>query len=74
MHVGAIGATGSIGQRIIADAARRGHHATGFTRDTSQAHPELPVASGQESSRPVLARGHRLGRRYLVSARRRRTI
>src|SRR5919197_3030582 len=45
MHVGVIGATGNIGQRVAAEASRRGHHVTGFTRDTSRPHPELPVAT-----------------------------
>src|ERR687887_2282204 len=45
MRVGVIGATGNVGQRVVAEAARRGHDVTGFTRDTSRPHPELPVAT-----------------------------
>jgi uncharacterized protein len=35
MNIGIIGATGNIGQRTLAEALRRGHHATAFTRATS---------------------------------------
>ena len=45
MHIGVIGATGNVGRRVAAEAARRGHHVTGFTRDASRPHPEVPVAT-----------------------------
>jgi NADP-dependent 3-hydroxy acid dehydrogenase YdfG len=35
MHIGIIGATGNIGQRIAAEALNRGHRVTGFTRSLS---------------------------------------
>jgi uncharacterized protein len=35
MNIGIIGATGNIGRRILAEAIRRGHHLTAFTRDKS---------------------------------------
>ncbi|WP_131769991.1 NAD(P)-dependent oxidoreductase [Candidatus Protofrankia californiensis] len=36
MHVGVIGATGSIGSRVVTEALGRGHHVTAFTRDVTQ--------------------------------------
>ncbi|MBV8278091.1 MAG: NAD(P)H-binding protein [Verrucomicrobia bacterium] len=33
MNIGIIGATGNIGRHILAEAIRRGHHVTAFTRD-----------------------------------------
>ncbi len=35
MHIGIIGATGNIGQRILAEALGRGHQVTAFTRHES---------------------------------------
>ncbi|WP_369241805.1 NAD(P)-dependent oxidoreductase [Streptomyces sp. R21] len=37
MHIGVIGATGTIGSRVVAEALRRGHHVRAFSRDASQA-------------------------------------
>ncbi|MFF3456836.1 NAD(P)-dependent oxidoreductase [Streptomyces sp. NPDC002730] len=36
MHIGVIGATGSIGSRVVTEALGRGHHVTAFTRDATQ--------------------------------------
>jgi putative NADH-flavin reductase len=36
MQVGVIGATGTIGSRIVGEALSRGHHVTAFSRDASQ--------------------------------------
>ncbi|TIU33646.1 MAG: epimerase [Mesorhizobium sp.] len=41
MHLGIIGATGNIGQRVLAEAVSRGHKITAFTRDASR-FPEDP--------------------------------
>jgi uncharacterized protein len=41
MNIGIIGATGNIGQRVLAEAVRRGHRVTAFTRDLSHA-PKSP--------------------------------
>ncbi|WP_028922762.1 NAD(P)-dependent oxidoreductase [Pseudonocardia acaciae] len=35
MRIGVIGASGNIGQRVVAEALRRGHQVTGFTRPAS---------------------------------------
>ncbi|QDO01699.1 NAD-dependent epimerase/dehydratase family protein [Streptomyces sp. RLB3-17] len=35
MHIGVIGATGTIGSRIVAEALDRGHQVTAFSRDVS---------------------------------------
>ncbi|PSL44292.1 hypothetical protein CLV51_106158 [Chitinophaga niastensis] len=35
MNIGIIGATGNIGQRVLAEAISRGHNVTAFTRNTS---------------------------------------
>lgn len=35
MHIGVIGATGTIGSRIVTEALDRGHQVTAFSRDTS---------------------------------------
>ncbi|GAA1675343.1 NAD(P)-dependent oxidoreductase [Streptomyces yatensis] len=37
MYIGVIGATGTIGSRIVSEALDRGHHVTAFSRDASQA-------------------------------------
>jgi uncharacterized protein len=36
MQIGVIGATGTIGSRVVSEALSRGHHVTAFSRDTSQ--------------------------------------
>lgn len=36
MQIGVIGATGTIGSRIVSEALSRGHHVTAFSRDASQ--------------------------------------
>ncbi|KPI06260.1 hypothetical protein OK074_4238 [Actinobacteria bacterium OK074] len=35
MHIGVIGASGTIGSRIVAEALQRGHHVRAFTRDAT---------------------------------------
>ncbi|MGC0334414.1 putative NADH-flavin reductase [Streptomyces sp. SAI-170] len=37
MHIGVIGATGTIGSRVVTEALERGHHVTAFSRDAAQA-------------------------------------
>ncbi|MET9087696.1 NAD(P)H-binding protein [Streptomyces sp. NPDC004237] len=37
MHIGVIGATGTIGSRVVAEALERGHHVRAFSRDAAQA-------------------------------------
>lgn len=37
MHIGVIGATGTIGSRVVTEALDRGHHVTAFSRDAAQA-------------------------------------
>jgi uncharacterized protein len=36
MNIGIIGATGNIGQRVVAEAVGRGHQVTAFTRDAAR--------------------------------------
>ncbi|MFD9904895.1 NAD(P)-dependent oxidoreductase [Streptomyces sp. NPDC059063] len=36
MHIGVIGATGTIGRRVVTEALERGHHVTAFTRDAAR--------------------------------------
>jgi uncharacterized protein len=36
MNIGVIGATGRIGQRIVAEAVQRGHHVTAFTSNAAK--------------------------------------
>ncbi|MFI0716306.1 NAD(P)-dependent oxidoreductase [Streptomyces inhibens] len=36
MHIGVIGATGSIGQRVVTEALGRGHQVTALTRDAAR--------------------------------------
>jgi uncharacterized protein len=36
MHIGVIGATGTIGSRVVSEALSRGHGVTAFSRDASQ--------------------------------------
>lgn len=43
MNIGIIGATGNIGQRILAEALSRGHYVTAFTRDRSR------ISKGREN-------------------------
>ncbi|WP_253773419.1 NAD(P)-dependent oxidoreductase [Goodfellowiella coeruleoviolacea] len=45
MHIGVIGATGNIGQRVVSEAVNRGHQVTAFSRD----------ASGIQEDRPTVA-------------------
>ncbi|MDC0766733.1 NAD(P)-dependent oxidoreductase [Streptomyces sp. HD] len=40
MHIGVIGATGTIGGRVVAEALERGHHVKAFSRDAAQAQHE----------------------------------
>jgi putative NADH-flavin reductase len=44
MRIGVVGATGNIGRCVVAEAARRGHQVTGFTRNPSEVGHDLPVA------------------------------
>lgn len=37
MHIGVIGATGTIGSRVVTEALQRGHHVRAFSRDATQA-------------------------------------
>jgi len=37
MHIGVIGATGTIGGRVVTEALGRGHHVKAFSRDASKA-------------------------------------
>jgi len=36
MQIGVIGATGTIGSRVVSEALSRGHHVTAFSRDAAQ--------------------------------------
>ncbi|NYI04642.1 NAD(P)-dependent oxidoreductase [Allostreptomyces psammosilenae] len=38
MHIGVIGATGTIGSRVVTEALGRGHRVTAFSRDASAIH------------------------------------
>jgi len=38
MQIGVIGATGTIGSRVVSEALSRGHHVTAFSREASQVH------------------------------------
>lgn len=40
MHIGVIGATGTIGSRVVTEALERGHHVRAFSRDAAQAQRE----------------------------------
>ncbi|MEV8324370.1 NAD(P)H-binding protein [Kitasatospora sp. NPDC056731] len=40
MHIGVIGATGTIGSRIVTEALGRGHRVTAFSRDASAIHDQ----------------------------------
>ncbi|MFF0427975.1 NAD(P)-dependent oxidoreductase [Streptomyces sp. NPDC004520] len=40
MHIGVIGATGTIGSRVVAEALDRGHHVKAFSRNAAQAQRE----------------------------------
>jgi len=42
MQIGVIGATGTIGSRVVSEALSRGHHVTGFSRDASQIQDTRP--------------------------------
>ncbi|MFE5590720.1 NAD(P)H-binding protein [Streptomyces sp. NPDC056549] len=37
MHIGVIGATGTLGSRVVAEALERGHHIRAFSRDATEA-------------------------------------
>ncbi|MFI1172684.1 NAD(P)-dependent oxidoreductase [Streptomyces melanogenes] len=37
MHIGVIGATGTIGSQVVTEALERGHHVRAFSRDVTQA-------------------------------------
>src|SRR6059058_856210 len=37
MHIGVIGATGTIGSQVVTEALDRGHHVTAFSRDAARA-------------------------------------
>lgn len=43
MHIGIIGASGNIGQRVVREAVGRGHHVTGFTRDVARVELSEPI-------------------------------
>jgi putative NADH-flavin reductase len=43
MQIGVIGATGTIGSRVVSEALSRGHHVTAFSRDAAQ------IKDGRES-------------------------
>lgn len=43
MRIGVIGATGNIGQRVVAEAVRRAHSVVGLSRDPSRADSSLGV-------------------------------
>jgi putative NADH-flavin reductase len=36
VHIGVIGAAGTIGSRVVSEAVSRGHHVTAFSRDAAQ--------------------------------------
>ncbi|MFD8207744.1 NAD(P)-dependent oxidoreductase [Streptomyces sp. NPDC059695] len=36
MHIGVIGATGTLGSRVVAEALERGHHIRAFSRDATE--------------------------------------
>ena len=36
MHIGVVGATGTIGSRVVTEALERGHHVRAFSRDASR--------------------------------------
>src|SRR5579872_3066518 len=42
MQIGVIGATGTIGSRVVSEALSRGHHVTAFSRDASQVQDSRP--------------------------------
>ncbi len=42
MQIGVIGATGTIGSRVVSEALSRGHHVTAFSRDSSQIQDSRP--------------------------------
>lgn len=63
MKIVLFGATGNVGQRVIAEALRRGHAVTGVVRDpaaVSSPDPRVPLAKGdatQPDSIAAVARG-----------------
>jgi putative NADH-flavin reductase len=42
MQIGVIGASGTIGSRVVGEALSRGHHVTAFSRDASQIQDSRP--------------------------------
>lgn len=57
MRLAIIGATGNVGQRIVAEALRRGHEVTGIARDPSKLpeNPRLTPISGDADQPDQLA-------------------
>lgn len=57
MDIGVFGATGTIGQRIVAEALRRGHRVTAFTRDAlripAETHPAKWVVADVVDSNSI---------------------
>ncbi|MGP4103708.1 NAD(P)H-binding protein [Nonomuraea sp. KM90] len=62
------GATGVIGSRVVAEAARRGHQVTAFTRDAARVPSEVPsgVSSGVPGGAPSGVPGGAPARRAAV--------
>lgn len=52
MHIGILGATGRVGQKIVEHALRDGHHVTALVRDPAkiEAHARLTIRQGQALS------------------------
>ena len=63
MKIALIGATGNVGQRLVAEARRRGHEVTAIARDVSklEAQPGVTARAGDLADEAVIAdllRGH----------------
>ncbi len=59
MNIVLFGATGHVGQRIVAEALRRGHKVVGVVRDPSRAqppHPSVPLVQGDATDAASVAR------------------
>lgn len=59
MNIVLFGATGQVGQRIAAEALRRGHRVVGVVRDPSRAqppHPHVPLVQGDATDPASVAR------------------
>jgi putative NADH-flavin reductase len=70
MKIVLFGATGNIGQRIVAEALRRGHSVTGVVRDpekVSSPDPRVPLVQGDATDAESVARVAR-GADAIVSA------